>query len=157
MLNSFPDCPLVPLLTASNWDIQLFRSCTVESVCTLHLCVATQETLHHKFNPCAAVDSIPCSEGKINQNVILYLLSYAQSLSSRYQCRKFHLQLHRYFSEKLWGNYMYRSQTVRQLLHPALPEALPLLFQSCPFSESEALSGRYRWAWLKAYLLLRRW
>nr|DAT46197.1 MAG TPA: hypothetical protein [Caudoviricetes sp.] len=40
--NSFFDCPLVPLLTAPNWDIQLFHSCTTESVCTLHLCVATQ-------------------------------------------------------------------------------------------------------------------
>lgn len=67
MPNSFPDCPLVPLLTASNWDIQLFRSCTVESVCTLHLCVATQDIIHHKFNPCATTYSIPYSASKCNQ------------------------------------------------------------------------------------------
>lgn len=65
--NSFPDCPLAPQPTAPTGNIQLFHSCTVESVCTLHLCVAAQETLHHKFNPCATTDSIPHPASKCNQ------------------------------------------------------------------------------------------
>nr|DAL70849.1 MAG TPA: hypothetical protein [Caudoviricetes sp.] len=38
MPNSFPDCPLVPLLTAPTGNIQLFHQCTTESVCTINLC-----------------------------------------------------------------------------------------------------------------------
>nr|DAF43434.1 MAG TPA: hypothetical protein [Siphoviridae sp. ctEJG5] len=38
MPNSFPDCPLVPLPTAPIGNIQLFHSCTAESVCTINLC-----------------------------------------------------------------------------------------------------------------------
>nr|DAL70848.1 MAG TPA: hypothetical protein [Caudoviricetes sp.] len=34
------------------------------------LVLATQGTIHHKFNPCASVDSITCFEEKINQNII---------------------------------------------------------------------------------------
>lgn len=83
MPNSFFDCPLVPLLTAPIGNIQLFHSCTAESVCTLHLCVATQETLHHKLNPCATIGSITCSEEKINQNINLVKRKKPQGLTPR--------------------------------------------------------------------------
>ena len=68
--NSFSDCPLVPLLTAPELGHTALPF--MHGGISLHyqLVLATQETLHHKFNPCAAVDSIPCSEGKINQKVI---------------------------------------------------------------------------------------
>nr|DAX64144.1 MAG TPA: DENN domain-containing protein [Caudoviricetes sp.] len=30
------------------------------------MCVVTQEALHHKFNPCATIESIPYLKRKIN-------------------------------------------------------------------------------------------
>lgn len=101
MPNSFPDCPLVPLLTAPELGHTALPFMHVGISLHYQLVLATQGAIRHKFNPCATANSITCSEGKINQNIISCWLSCAQSLSSRYQCRKFHLQLHRYFSEKL--------------------------------------------------------
>lgn len=101
--NSFPDCPLVPLLTAP--ELGHTALSFMHGRISLHssLVLATQDIIHHKFNPCATIGSITCSEEKINQNIISCWLSYAQSLSSRYQCRKFHLPLRQHFSGNFEG------------------------------------------------------
>jgi hypothetical protein len=71
MPNSFPDCPLVPLLTAP--ELGHTALSFMHGGISLHyqLVLATQETLHHKFNPCAAVNNITYSKEKINQNINL--------------------------------------------------------------------------------------
>lgn len=101
MPNSFFDCPLAPLLTAPELGHTALPF--MHGGISLHSSLVRSHTgyIHHKFNPCATANSITCLEGKINQNIISYSPSCAQSLSSRYQCRKFHLPLHRHFSGKL--------------------------------------------------------
>jgi hypothetical protein len=83
MPNSFFDCPLVPLLTAPELGHTALSS--MHGGISLHssLVLATQETLHHKFNPCATVDSINCFERKINQNINLVKRKKPQGLTPR--------------------------------------------------------------------------
>lgn len=84
MPNSFFDCPLVPLLTVPKLGHAALPF--MHGGISLHslLVLATQETLHHKLNPCATVDSITCFGKKINQNIIsCWTLKKPQGLTPR--------------------------------------------------------------------------
>ena len=83
MPNSFSDCPLVPLLTAPKLGHTALPF--MHGGISLHssLVLATQDIIHHKFNPCATIGSITCSEEKINQNINLVKRKKTQGLAPR--------------------------------------------------------------------------
>jgi hypothetical protein len=66
MPNSLPDCPLVPLLTAPELGHTALSSMHGEISLHYQLVLATRGAIHHKFNPCATIESIPYLKRKIN-------------------------------------------------------------------------------------------